>query len=191
MLKRPKSDFNVCEDFFKIIITSYIISAAMSMLEMESIHDTPSAEALNEDPGCLWLKNESDCSVFLTELCKRFLNKYVDFKYHDSETCFVQEDRVLCYTTQLLSILDSFISNILMLSRKEMAKGCSDVGVISFQFFLDLNRRITQLKHSCYSSRHDFFLSPRLAKSLIWSIGSSTLREFQVGTFPWTYTWNI
>ena len=41
---KPIDSFNPCEDFFLVVIEAHILAAAMKMLKMSSVHDTPSAE---------------------------------------------------------------------------------------------------------------------------------------------------
>ena len=37
----PSNDVNSCEDFFLLVVTAYILTAAMEILGMQSLSDTP------------------------------------------------------------------------------------------------------------------------------------------------------
>ena len=44
--KKPKSNFDACEDFLEVVIEGHILTAALEVLEMQNIEDEPSADAL-------------------------------------------------------------------------------------------------------------------------------------------------
>ena len=44
MKGKPIDSFNPCEDFFLVIIEAHSVDAAMKMLKMASVSDTPSKE---------------------------------------------------------------------------------------------------------------------------------------------------
>lgn len=46
--KKPKDDFNACEDFFSLVVTSHILCAAMEHLGMESLDSDPNSQSIPE-----------------------------------------------------------------------------------------------------------------------------------------------
>jgi len=44
--KKPKSNFDACEDFLEVVIVGHILAAALEVLGMQNREDKPSADAL-------------------------------------------------------------------------------------------------------------------------------------------------
>ncbi len=51
VVSKPLKDFNTCDDFFTLVITGYILTAAMEMR-----NDVPSTHHKESTPGCSRLK---------------------------------------------------------------------------------------------------------------------------------------
>ena len=43
-MSTPKVLFDECEDFFILVVECYVLTAAMTKIEMKSLHDTPSED---------------------------------------------------------------------------------------------------------------------------------------------------
>ena len=76
--KKPKSDFNACEDFFTTVTEAHILAAAMNFFGMSSLIDEPSSiyfpEMLNK---LTLLQKRRVLMLALTEFAKEFVNMSV------------------------------------------------------------------------------------------------------------------
>ena len=138
----------------------------MTLLKMDSMQDTPSAEALLEDPASIWAKTDSDRKKLLTTICSRVFDKYVTFQYHSYDQD--SKDRVLCYSNQLLSV------GLFYLEYSDAIKeGDGNRILRCWRYLLPMFLGSKRTKYSTEAFtllfQHDFLFSPRLAKSLIWN----------------------
>ena len=69
-VKDPKTDYNACDDFFILVISCHIVAATLAMLRMESVDDTPSADAIH-NPHNLWMESAELRSQSWREFVKR------------------------------------------------------------------------------------------------------------------------
>ena len=71
---KPKDDFNACDDFFEIVITGHILAAAMDMLGMESLQDTPCHESI-PSPETAWMESDQQRQKKLQEISMCIVKK--------------------------------------------------------------------------------------------------------------------
>lgn len=77
----PIRKFNECDDFFKLIVTCYILVAAMKLLGMKSLDDVPSIP--NVDSPCdLWMESTETRGAVMKSICNDIVDKYVSFQFH-------------------------------------------------------------------------------------------------------------
>ena len=62
--KHPKSDVNAAEDFLEVEIISYILTAVMTYLGMNSLNEMPSTEFLSQD---IWMSDDKERRELLTK----------------------------------------------------------------------------------------------------------------------------
>ena len=95
-------DFNACDDFFKIAVSSYIITAAMELLNMTEIDAEPANTNLIPDDA--WLKDPDERKDTLYAVSSMIVKKYIDI-----HTDFIanitpeDDDKVLEYSRLVLS----------------------------------------------------------------------------------------
>ena len=53
--KKPKSNFNACDDFLETVITAHILQAALHVLGMSNIDGTPDEKVISL-PYILWTR---------------------------------------------------------------------------------------------------------------------------------------
>ena len=55
---KPSADFNSCDDFFVLVITCHILTAALKIIGMSSLQDTPSDTAI-KDAEDIWMHEDT------------------------------------------------------------------------------------------------------------------------------------
>ena len=102
----PKKDFNACDDFIRMVISSHMIFVTLKHLNMESISDIPCNESVLRDPNLIWIKTDDERKKILLAVCTSVVDKYIDFTYHqncaDNESG--QADKVMKYGKELLRL---------------------------------------------------------------------------------------
>ena len=68
-VKKPKADFNACNDFIKVIIESHIVVAALKTFKLKHIHDIPD-ESIITGASELWMKTADERRDVLSKLCE-------------------------------------------------------------------------------------------------------------------------
>ena len=102
VVKDPKNDYNACDDFFTLIISSHVIAATLSMLKMNSMNDTPSADVLPNSEH-LWMQPDESRKAALDKICQQVVDSFVDFSFGHT-SCNNDTDKVEEYAKQLLGI---------------------------------------------------------------------------------------
>ena len=102
-VKDPKTDFNACDDFFVLVISCHIIAATLAMLKMESVDDTPSADAIH-NPHSLWMESAELRKSVVERICQAVVNSYVDISF-TSSNCNDATDKVKHYGKLLLMFI--------------------------------------------------------------------------------------
>ena len=99
VVKKPKRNFNACEDFFITATHSLITASALEVLQMKNIDDIPSG--VEED---VWLRSEKEREQLMYSLTSRIVDKMIVFEFNNEARRSIEEDGVLNYAKQLLSI---------------------------------------------------------------------------------------
>ena len=73
--KKPKKDFNAHDSFFNLVTTSHILAAAIEVLGMDDLDDTPCELLVPKDVHTL---PKSDRSAILDHICHVIVHSYVD-----------------------------------------------------------------------------------------------------------------
>ena len=69
-MKNPKSNYNVCDDFFDVIITGHILWAALHTLGMSKLDEQPSNEII-ESAETLWTRTAKEQKEVLMKVSKK------------------------------------------------------------------------------------------------------------------------
>ena len=81
VVKKPEKDFNACNDFFKFIVTCYILTASLQVLGMDSLTDTPSTGVIS-DPHNVWMESSEHRKYVLKDICQRIVKQFIHFEFH-------------------------------------------------------------------------------------------------------------
>ena len=84
--KSPGKNFNASDDFIKLIITSYIVTAAMEYLKMDSLTDSPSEG--------IWTLPLEERKALLMKICGDIVESFISFEYHSADDGSSSNDKV-------------------------------------------------------------------------------------------------
>lgn len=79
-MTNPKQRFDECEDFFILVVESYVLASSMLKFGMKSLEDTPSTDVVPED---VWLQSKDDRKKIINELSAELVDSFVDFQSPD------------------------------------------------------------------------------------------------------------
>ena len=72
----PTKDFNACDDFFQVVVSTHIIAAAMKLLKMKSVNDVPTPfTAVGAKPDEVWMLDEEKRKKVLDDVCSEVTKK--------------------------------------------------------------------------------------------------------------------
>lgn len=77
----PKHNFNTCDDFIRLIIKCFILTAAMKTLGMKELDNQPSSSHI-PSPVDVKLKSAEERKTILDNICKKIVDNFIhtDFK---------------------------------------------------------------------------------------------------------------
>lgn len=158
-------DYNACEEFFIAVVESHIVTAAMTILEMNSNDDIPVHPLLTED---LWAKPAEIRKEVIDEVTKQLCLSFVDiFAYYDQEDD-VDGDDVKRYAMQVLSqglLFMEFVDGIREGDGERIVRCWSYLMLV----FKARKRKNYSLEALNLVAQYHFFLPQRQAHQLIWS----------------------
>ena len=100
--KSKIKDFNACDDFFKVTVSSYIVAAAMELLNMNTIDAEP--DNVNVIPADAWLKDPDERQDTLYAVSSMIVKKFVDLETDFLPKCTPEDDdKVLEYSRLVIS----------------------------------------------------------------------------------------
>lgn len=165
--KAKIADFNAADDFFKIIVSSHIVTAAMELLHMSSIDDQPIHDCfqLSEDD----LKDQSAEQRYdaIYSVSSEIVKQYVDLSTDESLTTHA-DDGVLEYSKLLMSC------GLLYLEFCDGIKEGDGFRILRcwkymFLLFKASNRVNYAIEAFNLLAQYHFLLSQRHAHQLLWS----------------------
>lgn len=77
----PVHRFNECDDFFKLLVTCHILVAAMQLLQMKSLEDTPCLSTVTE-PAVFWMEDAVKRKSVLQSISEDIVEKFVSFDFN-------------------------------------------------------------------------------------------------------------
>ena len=83
--------FDSCNDFFLDVVKAYVCSAAMSILHMGSVDESPTS-VIPPDAGSL---NKEQQKKLLDKICAEVADKYVSFQFIKTGNCSTHSDTIL------------------------------------------------------------------------------------------------
>ena len=74
--KRPKKNFDACEDFLCTVVEGLLLTASLKVLGMNSLDDNPKSD-LVPDPENLWTETAEKRSSLIMQICSKILETVV------------------------------------------------------------------------------------------------------------------
>lgn len=160
-------DFNACDDFFKVCVTSHIVAAAMELLNMETIDDAqPSNNALVPEDD--WLQDSDIRRDTLYRVSHMIVSTYVDIEAtFSSASVSKEDDKLLEYSRLVLSI------GLLYMEFCDGIKEGDGTRILRcwrfmLLFFKSTNRKNYAIEAFTLLSQYHFLYSKRQAQQLLW-----------------------
>ena len=167
VVKKPKADFNACDDFFQLVVICHVLAAAMEVLRMNSITDTPD-EALI--PADTWMQTKEDRKSILHATCKSIVDQFATFPVPGDSHSKVNNnpDTVNGYACEVLNL------GLFYLEYADAVKeGDGNRVLRCWHYLLPLFKASGRVNYSLevlYTLYQlHFSLSPRQVHQLLWS----------------------
>ena len=161
--KTPTGNVTASEEYFLLVTEAHIVTAAMTLFEMDSLEDKPNPLFFPE--GCEELPDSDRCTVFL-HAAGKLLTKFVDLSFCQQTT--QPEDRIQAYACEVLSL-----GLFLMEFNDAIREGDGTRIIRCWRYFLLLFKANSRSNYAIESfillTQFDFFLPHRLARQLAWS----------------------
>lgn len=93
----------MCDDFFDVVITGHVLSAALHTLGMSKLDEQPSDEII-ESAETLWTRTTEERKEVLMRVSKMVVENFVNISFNNLEGKAKSCDDVHNYNTYLLSI---------------------------------------------------------------------------------------
>jgi L1 cell adhesion molecule like protein len=97
------TNFDACDDFFGIVLSSHVTAAAMELLNMTNLEDEPRNESTFPAEG--WLEDSETKKDLLYSFSSKIVSKFIDIDASFIvQTSLDDNDRVLSYSKLLMSV---------------------------------------------------------------------------------------
>ena len=160
------TDFNACDNFFKVIVSSHIIAAAMELLNMSNVDDEPANESVLSPDA--WLQDDNARKDILYSISSKIVSTFTDIEAKFVVTSMPQDDdRVLQYSRLVMSI------GLLYLEYCDAIKEGDGMRVLRCWRFMLLYFKCTgRTNYSIESftmlAQYHFLFSQRQKQQLLW-----------------------
>lgn len=165
VVSKPKNDFNACDDFFKLVTTCHILAAALEVLGMNSLPDTPSPTVLS-DPHNMWMETDVRRKAVLKAICQKIVKQFTHFSF--SETGATSPDHVQMYSRQLLSLGCFYLEYC-----DAIQEGDGDRVLRCWRYLLPIFQSSGRKNYSIEALQmlyqYHYKLTPRQAEQLLWN----------------------
>ena len=94
--------FDACEDFFVLVIEAHVVAAAMKLLGMQVLSDTPSKQYAPKG-DLTWACTDEERKPLLDRITKDIVKSFLCTDYNTSHTAS-SEDMAYQYSSWLLTI---------------------------------------------------------------------------------------
>lgn len=154
VVSNPTSDFNACDDFFVLVVTSHVVTAAL-----EVIKDMPHLDTA-------WMHTPEQRKSCLHEVCSKIVDNFINFSYHKVPS--VSEDRIFTYATEIISTGCFYLE-----FADAIREGDGNRILRCWRYLLPIFKFSNRTNYANevlnMLLQHHFTLSPRHAQQLIWS----------------------
>ena len=118
VINKPKSGFNTCDNFFEVIITAHILTAAIEALSMKSLGGT--SEEIVHTPEIVWVGTGEERMENLEEIRMHITQSIINISFNES---LIYQLVMVCMTLAgTYLVLVACTLKCKMQSKKVMAK---------------------------------------------------------------------
>lgn len=161
---KPKDDYNACDDFFMLVLSAHILTAAMEFLGMGSLDDDPNPDIIPEGVHGFEKDLKKDILSSITSL---IVHSYVDLSVMDKKQPPASDQRK-AYACELLSL-----GLIYSEYSDAIREGDGDRVLRCWKYLLVLFKASGKKNYACetmaFLARYQFVLSPCMGHQLLWS----------------------
>ncbi len=164
VVSQPKRDLNACEDFFGLVLDSYVTSAVMEVLGITSLDEWPADISEN-----LWLEDETKRRGVMQSILSKLIDGFLNIQFNQPpQTNRNESDQVLMYFQQILSI-----GSLYMEFADAIKEGDGERVLRCWRYFLVIfhtsNRRnyAKEVFHLLY--QYQYVLSPQQKEPLLYN----------------------
>lgn len=163
--KKPKKNFDACDDFLCTVLHSLLLLASLKVLGMQSLDDNPQSCIV---PNCenLWMETAERRSEILEEISLKIIDSVVSFRFTGGKEKFV--DKVYDYNTKLLS-LGCFYLEYCDAIREGDGTRVYRCWKYLLPIFKNSGRKNYSLEALYFLNQYKYELPPREAERLLWS----------------------
>ena len=161
-----KKHMNANEDYFQLVVSGHTLAAAMELLGMSSVNDTPTSALISPD---VWMLDDSQRKSKIIAIARKLVDKYFHLSAHFSPSGKSKPvDAVYSYACETLSL------GLLYSEFTDAIKEGDGDRVLRVWKYLLLLFKASQQKNYAIEAftilaQYHFILPPVLAEQLKWS----------------------
>lgn len=161
----PLDDYNACDDFFGLVVTCHILSAAMELLQMATLEDLPKHPKITDGIDT-WMQTGIERKAILEAVCTDLVDRFTTVEFNKSYKN--PTDNVYAYAKQVLSL-----GCIYLEYSDAIREGDGDRVLRCLRYllpmFISAGRKNYAIEFFHTIAYHTFVLSPRQSEELIWT----------------------
>ena len=160
----PKDNYNACDDFITLVVTSHFLVAAMKLLGISELDESPQ----NIFDETSWMATSKDRREVFYSFCKQVIDQYVCLTILSKPQTHQNTDHVQEYMKEVMTL------GILYLNYKDSVREGDGLRVLLiWKFLLPIfqatNRRNYSLEILQSLYKYYYIFSPREANQFLWS----------------------
>ena len=162
----PVKDFNACDDFVTLAVTCHVLTAALQVLGMNSLNDTPCLPLYQAEPHNVWMLSDSERREILNSTTEKIVDCFIDFTFNAGVNKYT--DRVHEYGCQFLSLGCFYLEYA-----DVIREGDGDRVFRCWKYLLPIFKSSGRTNYSIESLnmlyQYQYELTPRQSMELLWN----------------------
>ena len=166
----PAKDFNACDDFIVLVITSHILAASLEVLSMQSLDDIPVLPLLppelQNEPQNMWMLMDSQQKQVLNHIAGAVVDRFIHFQFHEASQRY--QDSVQDYAIHLLSLGCFYIEYA-----DAIREGDGDRVLRCWRYLLPIFKSSGRTNYSIealtFLQQQQYLLTPRQSAEIVWN----------------------
>ena len=162
---KPFSNFDAHGDFFNLVITAHVLSAAMEFLGMTCLDDDPCEEIIPTD---IWMNDAAEMKVVLDSVCESIVSQNTSITVIFDKKHSSGNDKVHAYACEVLT-LGLFYTEYCDAIREGDGLRLLRCWRYMLLLFKAAKRKNYAIEAFSFLAQYQFVLSPRPSQQLLWS----------------------